>query len=315
MTGEPRGRLLVIVGPTAAGKSEQAVALARALDGEVISADSMQVYRHFDIGTGKLSPAERRGVPHHLIDVVEPTDRYSAARFVEDADDVAVAIARRGRLPIVAGGTGLYVKALLHGLFEAPPVDAALRREHQRIRDARGLGALRDELRRVDPRSADSIDPNDFVRISRALEVWQTAGRTASSLRDAHRFAPRRYGATVIGLQIDPQTLRRRIDARVEAMLAAGWLEEVGQLRAAGYVGTHPMGALGYRQLDRHLRGELDLDQAVWLTKRDTWRFSRRQRNWFRREDAVSWVPFDRPLDPAEVVSAMERQVRRERQG
>ena len=187
--GHDNTPLVVVVGPTAAGKTSLAVRLARTLGGEVVSADSMQVYRHFDIGTAKATPREQEGVPHHLIDVAEPTEHFSAARFVALADAAIAEIRARGRRVVVAGGTGLYVRALLRGLFEAPPADPAIRAAHARIRDAEGVHALHAQLARVDPEAAVRINENDFQRISRALEVHEQLGRPISELQAEHRFA------------------------------------------------------------------------------------------------------------------------------
>lgn len=298
--------LLVIVGPTAAGKSALGVRLARELDGEVISADSMQVYRGFDIGTGKVTVAQREGVPHHLIDVVDPDDRYSAARFVEQAEPLISELAARGRQAVVVGGTGLYVRALLHGLFPTPEVDPELRARLQRQREQDGVEALHRRLVEVDPESAAAVDPQDFVRIARALEIYQQTGQTASALRQQHAFRAWRHPALLLGLRLAPERLRERIEARVDAMLEAGWLEEVTRLCQAGYARSHPMGALGYRQLAAHLRGELSYEDAVRLTKRDTRRFARRQRNWFSQEDGVIW--FDEPYSAIDA-SELRRQL------
>lgn len=289
--------LVVVVGPTAAGKSELAVRLALQMQGEVVSADSMQVYRHFDIGTGKLPLAERHGVTHHLVDIVEPCERFSAARFVKEADQAIAAVRQTGRLPVVVGGSGLYLRALLRGLFDAPEPDPRIREAHDRIRREQGVEALYARLRDVDPEAAESIDANDFVRISRALEVHQQTGEPVSRLRREHAFSQKRYDALILGLRVEPSALRQAIDTRVDAMVDRGWLEEVRELRRAGHADTHPMGALGYRQLSAHLAGDIDFEQAVTLTKRETWRFSRRQRNWFGHEPAVLWIDDPQLLD------------------
>ena len=286
-----RQELLVIVGPTGVGKSELAIRAARLLGGEVISADSMQVYRYFDIGSGKLEIDKRLGVSHHLIDIVEPDDRFSAARFVAEADRAIRKIAMRGLLPIVVGGTGLYVKALLFGLFDAPRQDPAIRREHLRIRNEGCLQLLYSRLRVVDPDAADRIRPTDFIRISRALEVFEQTGATISSLRRVHGFSRSRYDARCLGIRPDRTDLRQRIDCRVDEMMRRGWLSEVRTLIDRGYGATHPMGALGYRGLSAALCGKLNVDEAVRQTKRDTWRFAKRQLNWFGADDSISWFP------------------------
>ncbi len=291
-------RLIVVLGPTAAGKSSLAVRLAQMLQGEVISADSQQVYRYFNIGTGKISREDQQGIPHHLIDVVNPEQPFSAARFVQLADQSIEEISQRGKRIVVAGGTGLYVRALLHGLFEAPLPDADIRQAHRTIWETEGSQVLRERLQAVDPAAAARIQENDFVRISRALEVFQQTGRPISEMHREHQFQEGRYEADLIGVMPDRVLLRQRIDQRVDQMMEAGWLDEVRQLIDAGFEGCRPMGALGYKQLHSYLRGELDLLEAVRQTKRDTWRFARRQLNWFSSETEVRWLA-DADVDAA----------------
>lgn len=282
-------RSIVIVGPTAVGKSHAAVALAKTIDGEIISADSMQVYRRFDIGTGKLTADERVDIPHHGIDIVDPTEIYSAARFSRDAKRLIAEIQARNRWPIIVGGTGLYVKALLYGLVSAPSANEEIRRRHQMIYETKGVEALHEQLRLVDPESAVRLHLHDFVRISRALEVYELTGRTISAYHGEHRFSRREIEAVLIG--IDPrETLRERIDRRIDEMLHRGWCDEVRALIASGYRETHPMGCLGYRQLRSFIDGEILSEEAVRLTKRDTWRFAKRQRMWFSDEPDVHWA-------------------------
>jgi tRNA dimethylallyltransferase len=307
-----RPPLLVIVGPTAAGKSDLAVDLARELDAEVVSADSMQVYRHFDVGTGKLAPEEQRGVPHHLIDVVNPDEHFSAARFVELADLAIGEVASRGRQVVIAGGTGLYVRALLQGLFEAPQPSEEIREQHRRLRDELGTVAMHEQLADLDPEAASRINPNDFIRISRALEVYEQLGRPISELHRSHRFAERRYPSVMIGLAPPRQQLRERIEKRVDQMMARGWLDEVRHLVEIGYGASHPMGALGYRHLLQHLNRSLDLGEAVRQTKRDTWRFAKRQLNWFGTEHGICWFESREAVEPAELHRRLS-EVRRER--
>jgi len=307
MTPDSRQALLVVVGPTAAGKTDLAVRLARAVDGEVVSADSMQVYRLFDVGTAKPTEVERRGVRHHLIDVVDPDEQFSAARFVELADEAIRQIQQRGRRAVVAGGTGLYIKALLHGLFEAPAPVPSIRQRHQQIRETQGVAQLHAMLRRVDPRAAARINEGDFVRISRALEVYEQLGRPISELHADHRFAGQRHAAVQLAVSPERVALRGRIDRRVDAMMRQGWLDEVRDLIARGHGASPPMGALGYRHLRAHLQGELDLEQAVRQTKRDTWRFAKRQLNWFRADRTVSWFAAAREIALAWVAEHLQR--------
>ena len=301
-----RSPLIVVVGPTAAGKSGLAVQMARSLDAEVISADSVQVYRGFDVGTGKLLPEEMGGVPHHLMDVVAPDEPFSAARFVELADHAAADILGRGRRVVVAGGTGLYVRALVRGLFGAPPASEEIRQRHRDEATDVGVPALHRRLAEVDPEAAERIHENDLVRVSRALEVLEQTGRTISDLQREHRASPPRYPAFILGLGPDRPLLWERIQRRVEAMMAGGWLEETRGLLAQGYGETRPMGSLGYRQLSAHLRGELDLAEAVRQTVRDTRRFARRQLTWFREEPGINWIQRPEQLDMAGVLRQVE---------
>lgn len=299
--------ILVVVGPTAIGKSKLALRLAKDLNGEIVVADSMQVYKHFDIGTGKATVKHREEIPHHLIDMVDPTETFSAAKFVEHADFVIEEICKRGSLPIIDGGTGLYVRALLHGLFDAPNIDPKIRDAHQKLAEHEGIAALYKRLQEVDPISAEGINSNDFVRISRALEVYEQTGKRISDLRQSHGFAENRYSAVIIGLKRDTKIAHELIDKRVDKMMENGWLQEVQSLLSKGYGDTHPMGALGYRHLYAYLRGELDLSEAVRQTKRDTRRFARRQRNWFGAESGVLWVSDPESVDANWIVELLEK--------
>jgi tRNA dimethylallyltransferase len=289
--------LFVVLGPTAVGKSRVAVDLARRFDGEVISGDSIQVYRGFDIGTDKPDADVRRGVPHHLIDIVDPEVQYTAADFVRDALAAARGIAARGRLPIVAGGTGLYLKALLDGLFPGPGRDPAVRAALEAEAREKGLDALFRRLEAVDPEYAGKIRDRDRVRIIRALEVHAATGRPISEHFRATESPVR--GRTVIrlGLTLDRETLVRRIDDRVERMFARGLVEEVRGLLERGIPEpAPPFRALGYRHVLRLLKGEIGRSEAVALTKTDTRQYAKRQMTWFRKMAGVAWFsPDDDP--------------------
>jgi tRNA dimethylallyltransferase len=298
-------RLVVIVGPTASGKSRLALDLARAVGGEVVSADSQQVYRGMDIGTGKVSAAERALVPHHLIDVCEPDDEMTAARFAELADRAIAAAAARGVPVVVAGGTGLYVRALLLGLFAGPPADPALR---ARLR-AEGLPALWQRLSAADPAAAARIDRNDEKRIIRALEVLELTGEPMSvhQERHDHRRVERRYPARLVGLNPPRPELYRRIDARVEAMMAAGFLDEVQRLRAAGHgPDLRSQAAIGYAELHRHLDGVRPLGETIRLIQRNSRHYARRQLSWYRGDPAVEWYAEPRAV----AIDDLERYLR-----
>jgi tRNA dimethylallyltransferase len=294
---EPEAPVLVIVlGPTAVGKSRVAVDLALRLGGEIISGDSIQVYRGFDIGTDKPGPAERRGVPHHLIDIVDPEVQYTAAGFVRDALAAADAIAARSRLPIVAGGTGLYLKALVDGLFPGPGRDPAVRAALEAEAAAEGLDALFRRLEAIDPEYARKIRSRDRVRIIRALEVQMTTGRPISEHFRETRTPVRGRKVIRLGLELDRPTLCRRIDERVERMFARGLVDEVRDLLARGVpAGCPAFRALGYRHILRHLQGGIGREEAMTLTKTDTRQYAKRQMTWFRKMAEIDWFsPEDR---------------------
>jgi tRNA dimethylallyltransferase len=289
-----RPRLLAVVGPTAAGKTAVALRLAEELGGEVLSCDSMQVYRGMDVGTAKPTPAERARVPHHLLDVVDPDEDFSAARYVELADAAAAAISARGRVVVVCGGTGLYLRALVRGLFPAPRPDPALRARHREA----GAAAVRERLLAVDPEAARGILPGDLVRLSRALEVYEQTGVPISELR-RRAAGPPRYPARLVGLAPPRPELHARIDARFDQMMAAGFLDEVRRLLDRYGPAARPLGALGYAQLRDHLLGRVSLEEAVRLGKRDTRRYARRQLTWFRSEPGITWHASPDALDIA----------------
>jgi tRNA dimethylallyltransferase len=295
---EPEAPVLVVVlGPTAVGKSRVAVDLALRFGGEIVSGDSIQVYRGFDIGTDKPGPEVRRGVPHHLIDIVGPEDQYTAADFVRDALAAADGIAARGRLPIVAGGTGLYLKALLEGLFPGPGRDPALRAALETEARSRGLDVLYRRLEAVDPEYARKVRDRDRVRIIRALEVHAATGRPISDhFRDTRSPVEGRR-VVRIGLQLDRATLVRRIGERVDRMFALGLVDEVRGLLARGVPrSAPPFKALGYSHVLRLLGGEIGREEAVELTKIDTRQYAKRQMTWFRKMEGVTWFsPEDGP--------------------
>jgi tRNA dimethylallyltransferase len=286
--------LVVIVGPTASGKTELAVRWAEERGGEIVSADSVQVYRHFDIGTGKPTASELARAHHHLIGVLEPSEPMDAALWAEQAERVIADIRARGREPIVCGGTFLWVKALLFGLAGAPPAHPEIRARHRERAEREGRAALHTELAHVDPESAARLAPNDFVRVSRALEVYEQSGVPLSRFHAAHGFRARRYAARLVGVRRAPEELDQRIDARVRSMFAAGWLDEVRALIAAGHAGERAMSAVGYKQVAAALASDapVDLESLTTAVVRATRIFARRQRTWLRDQN-VEW------LDPA----------------
>jgi tRNA dimethylallyltransferase len=283
--------LLVVVGPTASGKTELAVRIAERAGGEIVSADSVQVYRYFDVGTGKPTPAERARAAHHLIDLLEPLEAMDAGRWVGLAEEAIDDVGRRGRVPIVCGGTFLWVRALLHGLVAAPPADAAVRERHRALAEREGRPALHARLAAVDPESARRLSPNDFVRVSRALEVHELTGETLSAAQARHGFREKRHRARLIGIRREPAELDERIRARVRAMFDAGFVEEVETLLARGYGDARAMGSVGYRQIRDALAAGTASDREALAESvvRATRVFARRQRTWLRRE-AVEWL-------------------------
>ncbi|HOX45919.1 MAG TPA: tRNA (adenosine(37)-N6)-dimethylallyltransferase MiaA [Myxococcota bacterium] len=284
----PRPRLVVVCGPTASGKGALARALAARFAGELVSADSRKIYRGLDIGTAKPDAAARADLPHHLLDVCAPGEAFSAARFVELADAAIGQIAARGHVPVVVGGTGLYVKALLRGIIDTPPRDPALRARLEAEERAQP-GSLHARLRSVDPACAARLGPGDRLRLVRALEVHALTGRRLSELQAAHAFGQRRYPALLLAPDWPRAELDERIGRRVAAMLAAGWLDEVAALRRAGE--RAGLDVVGYRELDRHLAGELSLPEAVEAVRRAHRRYARYQLGLFGKLPDLRWLP------------------------
>jgi len=286
--------LYVLVGTTAAGKSRVALPVARALDAEIVSLDSMLVYRGLDVGTDK--PRDRGGIPHHLIDLLDPSERFDLRRYLEQADAAIADIRARGRRVLVVGGTGLYLMGLLKGVFEGPPRDPALRERLGR-EEAPQLHA---RLAVVDPATAARLHPNDRRRITRALEVFLATGLPLRELQTQFE-GPDRYAAVLAGLRLPPDVLRARVRARIDAMLQAGLVEEVSGLA----LGPTASQAVGYKEVLGALEGRYDLAEARRLIERNTLRLARRQRTWFRRFP-VTWVDGTAP-DAAERVLAVYR--------
>jgi len=295
-----------VLGPTATGKSALALAIAERYGGEVVNCDSTAVYRGFDIGTDKLPSADRRGIPHHLIDIADPTDEYTAAQYARDAADVIRDIHRRGRLPILTGGTGFYFRALTRGLFPGPGRDAALRARLDRLAARRGVERLHRILRRVDAPSALRIQPRDQKRIVRALEVYVLTGRpltehfaeTASLIPDVRVAA--------IGLTLAAAPLAERVEKRVQEQFARGLLDEMRQLLARGVPeDARPFGGLVYRQALEHLHGVRDETATRALIVQENRRYARRQLIWFRKEPGLTW--FEGPGESAATTAAVFR--------
>jgi len=285
--------LVVIAGPTGVGKTAVAAALARRIEIEVVSADSRQVYRGMDVATGKPSAETRRQVAHHLVDVVDPDDRYQAARFRQDAAAAIEAIRARGRLPVVVGGTGLYIRALVRGLDPAPPADPDYRRELASIAATEGRASLHARLSLAAPAVARRLHPNDHVRVVRALEMARAGAATL--VQDRWRAPADSYDVTYFGLTMDRAALARRLAARAAVFVDSGLRAEVERLLARGYDPSLPsLQSIGYREFVRVVRGGLDPAEALRLMQRDTVRYAKRQWTWFAREPGIEWLDVDR---------------------
>jgi tRNA dimethylallyltransferase len=291
----------VLVGPTAVGKSAVVAALAARRRLEVVVADSLQVYRGLDVGTAKPTPAERVRIPHHLVDLLAPTAPFTAADFAALARRAVAGIAARGSLPVVAGGTGLYVRAFLRGPLAGPGGDPALRGRLRAEAERLGPAALHAQLAAVDPATAAAIHPHNVVRVLRSLEVYHLAGRPASAIR-RWTAGPPPSGVLLVGLRRGRDDLAARIEARTRAILEAGLLEEVRGLLARGVPReAKPLGAIGYRQMVEHLEGRISLGGAARRIAQDTRRYAKRQMTWFRGEPGVRWIDLAPATDPAQV--------------
>ncbi len=298
-------KIVAIVGPTGVGKTALAVELAQRFPVEVVSVDSRQVYRGMDIGTGKATPEERTAVRHHLVDIVEPTDDFSLALFLDMTHAAIADIAARGKLPLLVGGTGQYLWALLEEWrVPAVPPDPAFRAELEAMLREQGREALAQRLAEADPKAMAIVDTQNPRRVIRALEVQRATGVPFSQLRAR---GDGRYDALVIGLTMPREILYRRIDARVDAMLAAGWVEEVRRLLGQGITREHScMASTGYRELATYLAGQVTLEKVTWNIKTATHRFARRQYAWFRLKDLrIRWLDASEPAKAAEEAEAL----------
>jgi tRNA dimethylallyltransferase len=283
-------KLLIVLGPTAVGKSELVLALAPQLNGEIVNADSQQVYRQLDIGTAKPSAKLRDEIPHHVIDVVDPDEEFNAARYRELATASIHGIGKRGKRAIVCGGTGLYIRALTRGLFVGPAQDPATRATLTLEVEKSGLGPLYERLGRVDPSALAWIHPHDRQRIIRALEIYELTGKPMSQWQEEHGFNEQFFQTLKIGLRRERAELYNLIDQRCDRMIEKGLVGEVQTLREKGYsLDLKPLRSVGYKHVGWFLRGEMSLADAVFLMKRDTRRLAKRQLTWFRSDDEIRW--------------------------
>ena len=283
--------LICIVGPTAVGKTEIAIQLAQHLDAEIVSLDSRQIYRGMDIGTAKPTPDQRQAVPHHLIDCVDVDQPFSVAEYQRLADTAIAEIRGRGKRTMAVGGAGLYFRGIIDGLFDGPGADAEIRAKLQREADEHGNVALHERLRRCDPETANRVHPNNLVRVIRALEIYELAGKPISSLQQQWKMNEPRYLFRAFGLNMPREVLYRRIEERVDRMVEAGLIEEVKGLLDQGYPrNCVAMQSFGYKELIDYLDGKRALDEAIALLKQNTRRFAKRQLTWFRNDPRIEWL-------------------------
>ncbi len=295
-----KNKVICIVGPTASGKTALSIALAKALSGEIVSGDSMQIYKGMDIGTAKPTSDEREGVPHHMLSVMSPTENYSAARYVEDAGACVEDILFRGKTPIIVGGTGLYIDSLVKGTeFATFEEDETYRRELWEIYEKHGAEFLHDMLKQADSKRAEEIHKNNVKRVIRALEVYKATGKTISQHDEETKSNPPRYDATYIGLMFENRDrLYMRINERVDKMLLDGLLDEVKALLDSGISpDATSMQAIGYKELVSYFRGECTLEAAVEEIKTASRRYAKRQMTWFRRNERINWLSVDKTKD------------------
>jgi tRNA dimethylallyltransferase len=311
MIPECKPRLIAIVGPTGVGKTETAIKLASEWNGEIVSADSMQVYRMMDIGTAKPSLEERAIIRHHLIDVVDPDEPFNAAMFIRMAGEIITALHSRGKPIFLVGGTGLYIKALLGGLFKGPGADKGIREFYRQALEYHGKAYLYSKLKEKDEQAAVRIDANDTVRIIRALEVVELSGESIVRKQTTHGFGDTPYDCLKIGLRLERNPLYVRIDQRTDKMIRAGFIEEVERLLDRGYdERLKPMQALGYKHMVRCIKGTHQLDEAIRLMKRDTRHYAKRQMTWFAADREVEWVsPHDTNVARQRIESFLSREI------
>ena len=283
-------KVIVICGPTGIGKTSVGIQLAEKLGGEIVSADSMQIYRYMDIGTAKPTADEQARVPHHMIDIVNPDEHFDAARYAQLAHDSVMQLHNRGITPLVVGGTGLYIKSLLQGLFQSEPIDPMIRNRLKKEAAEKGSGVLYDRLKLIDPGTANRLHPNDSYRITRALETIESTGKSISEHHQDHGFADDVFNGLKICLQMDRQKLYTRIERRVDIMIESGLIDEVKRLLGMGYsAGLKSMQSIGYRHGADFIGGRLSWDECIRTLKRDTRRFAKRQITWFGADRDINW--------------------------
>lgn len=286
----PKPKVVVICGPTGVGKTTLSIAIASRFNGEIIGADSMQIYRYMDIGTAKPTKTERSRIPHHMIDIIDPDEPFDAVKYARTAGGIIVQNNQREMVSFVVGGTGLYIKALIHGLFEEKTSDPVIREEYKTIAAQHGTQHLHEQLSTIDPIAAQKLHPHDTYRIIRALEVHRLTGKSISEYHRRHGFSERRYDVLKIGLNMVRSLLYERIDRRVEHMMTSGFVEEVNQLLHMGYSkDLKSMQSIGYKHVVDYIQNRLSLEDATRMMKRDTRRYAKRQFTWFRADPEMMW--------------------------
>ncbi len=285
-------QVIVIAGPTASGKTGLSVEVAKQLHTEIVSADSMQIYKGMNVGTAKVTPDEMSGIPHHMIDIVSPMENYNVSRYVEEAKPIVDDILSRGKIPVIAGGTGLYINSLVYGYDLAPiPSNDGIREEISKLYEEKGGEFLLEELRKIDPKTAERLHPNNARRLIRALEVYRISGTTISDQEERTKNAPKPYDVKFFVLDTDRDKLYDRINRRVDIMLENGLVEEVKTLLGQGIPKTNTsMQAIGYKEIVEYLDGYLTLDEAVEKLKMESRRYAKRQLTWFRRNEGANWL-------------------------
>jgi tRNA dimethylallyltransferase len=302
-----RKKILTILGPTASGKTKVSLEIADIIKGEIISADSRQIYRFMDIGTAKPGLEERKKIPHHLIDLVNPDEYFSAADYSTKAREAIKNILGRGKEPIVVGGSGLYLRALFKGIFKGPGRDEKLRSELNQRAERLGIESLYTELEKKDPEAAKKIGPHNLVRIIRALEVYELTGKKISVLQKKGEYPPEEYDFVKIGFELDREHLYQRIDQRVEQMIKAGLVAEVKSLKEKGYdLRFAPLRTFGYKEIFHYLDGNMSLDEAVQNIKLETRHYAKRQITWFKKEEGIFWIDWEKENPRDEILRIFE---------
>lgn len=288
-------KILTILGPTASGKTKVSLEIADKINGEIISADSRQVYRYMDIGTAKPNLEERKRIPHHLIDIIEPDEYFSAADYSTRARKAIKEIVSRGKEPIVVGGSGLYLRALFKGFFKGTGRDEKFRQKQKEKADKFGIETLYQELKEKDPEATEKIGPHNLARIIRALEVYELSGQRISDLQKKGEYPSKEFDFIKIGLKIDRGKLYQGIDQRVEDMISSGLVDEVESLKAKGYNSSlAPLRTFGYKEILQYLNGEISLDEAKEKIKLNTRHFAKRQLTWFKKEEGIIWIEVEK---------------------